>query len=62
MAMLKGSENPNDVLLKMSSNNPQIKQVMDLIAKSGNDPKKTFYDMCNQKGIDPNEIISMLNS
>ena len=48
------------MLNQMMMNNPQMKQVADLINASGGDAKKAFYTLAEQKGIDPNEILSMM--
>lgn len=37
-----------------------MKQVMDIIKQAGGDPKKAFYYLAEQKGVDPDEIINML--
>lgn len=56
------NQQPNINLLNMMSNpqaamnNPQIQE---LIAKYGN-PKAAFYELCKQKGIDPNTILSQI--
>ena len=48
-----------------SASNPQaainqMKQVMDIIKASGNDPKRAFYALAEQKGVDPNSILEQL--
>lgn len=58
--MVNGSQNPQLLLNQMMTNNPQMKQVMDIIKQAGGDPKKAFYSLAEQKGVDPDEIINML--
>ena len=41
----------------MLQNNPQAQQ---LIAQHGGDPKKAFYALAQQMGIDPNEVVKTL--
>ena len=60
MSMLKGSKNPQQLLMNMMNQNPQLKQVMDLVKNSNKSPKDLFYEMAQQRGVDPNEIINML--
>ena len=60
IGMLKGVQNPQAMLNQMMSNNPQMKQVMDVINQYGGDAKKAFYTLAEQKGIDPNEILNMM--
>ena len=56
--MAKG--NPQGVLSQLMQNNPQMRNVMDYIRQNGNDPKKAFYQMAQQKGVNPDDILSML--
>ena len=44
-------------LMSMAAQNPQIRQ---LINAAGGDPKKAFYTLCQQRGIDPDEILNAL--
>ena len=60
MGMINSSGNPQAMMNQMISNNPQFKQVMDIINQSGGDPKRAFYALAEQKGVDPNEILNML--
>ena len=60
MGMVNGAQNPQLLINQMMMNNPQLKQVMDIVNKSGGDPKKAFYTLAEQKGVDPNEILNML--
>lgn len=58
--MIKGAQNPQSMIQSMAQQNPQMKQAMDFINQNGGDPKKAFYTMAEQHGIDPNEIMNML--
>lgn len=60
MGMINSSGNPQAMMNQMLTGNPQFKQVMDLINASGGDPKKAFYALAEQKGVDPNDILSMM--
>ena len=60
MGMLNASQNPQAMLNQMMSNNPQMKQVMDVINQYGGDPKQAFYSLAEKNGIDPNEILNMM--
>lgn len=39
--------------------NPQLNQVMNMVRNGGN-PKKLFFEMARQKGVDPQSILSQL--
>ena len=60
MNMVKSAGNPQMMLQQMISQNPQMKQVMDLVNQNGGDPKAAFYKMAEEKGINPDEILNML--
>ena len=60
MGMINSAGNPQAMMNQMIANNPQFKQVMDLINQSGGDPRKAFYALAEQKGVDPNDILSMM--
>lgn len=60
MNLFKGAKNPQQMLMNMANQNPQMRQVMNLIQNSNKSPKDLFYEMAQQKGIDPNQIINML--
>ena len=44
----------------MMQNNPNLRQAMDLARQYGNDPRKAFYSLCQQRGIDPEQILNSL--
>ena len=49
--------NPNTMVQTLLSQNPQVKQ---LIEQAGGDPKKAFYTLAQQMGVDPEQILSQL--
>ena len=57
--MLKGAKDPNAMLLNMANQNPQMKQALSF-AKTCKNPKETFYKMAKEKGVNPEEILSLL--
>lgn len=60
MNMVRSAGNPQAMLQSMVQNNPQMKQVMDLVSQAGGDPKTAFYRMAGEKGVDPDQILSLL--
>ena len=60
MAMLKGANNPQAMLEQLAQNNPQLRQVLDLVQKHGGDPMAAFRAEAEARGMDPNQIMSML--
>ena len=39
---------------------PQYQQAMNLIQQAGGDARAAFYNLARQKGVDPEQILSML--
>lgn len=57
---VKNAQNPNVLIQSLIQTNPQMKQVMDIVNQYGGDAKQAFYAMAQQKGIDPETILSQL--
>lgn len=60
MNMVRSAGNPQAMLQSLAQNNPQVKQVLDLVNQSGGDPKSAFYKMAQDRGVDPEQILSLL--
>lgn len=60
MNMLRSAQNPQLLLNQLVMNNPQMKQVMDIVQKHGGDPMTAFRKEAEARGVDPNEILNML--
>lgn len=58
--MLKSAKNPEMFMQNMISQNPQMKQAMDYVNANGGDAQQAFYALAKEKGIDPEQILSML--
>ena len=57
---IKASRNPNMMLQQLAQSNPNVASAMNLVQQYGGDPQKAFYEEARKRGIDPNQIISML--
>ena len=60
MQALRSAQNPQEVLNQLAMNNPQLRQVMDIIQKHGGDPMTAFKATAEEMGVNPDEIINML--
>lgn len=58
MQMLNGAQNPQAVLQMLAQKNPQMAQVMQLVG--GRNPQQVFYELCRQKGVNPDDILNQL--
>ena len=57
---IKAAKNPTMMLQHLASQNPNVANAMNLINKSGGDPKRAFYSEAQRLGVDPNQILGML--
>lgn len=57
--MMKMVRNPQAMLSQMAENNPQAKQVLESM-NSGASPKDLFYQMAEQMGVNPDDILGMM--
>ena len=60
MNMVRAAQNPQLAINKLIMNNPQMKQVMDLVKKHGGDPMTALRKEAEAAGISPEEILGML--
>lgn len=58
VGMLNGVQSPEKALQMLAQQNPLMAQVMQMT--SGRDPKQVFYEMCSQKGVNPDDILNQL--
>lgn len=52
---IKGG-NPMQMIQKMAQANPNMQQVLNML-NNGANPQALFYQMCKQRGINPDEFI-----
>ena len=60
MGMVKSAANPQQALNMLAMNNPQMKQVMDIVEQYGGDSMKAFHAVAEECGVNPDEILGML--
>ena len=60
MSMVRSAGNPQAMLNQLAMNNPQLKQVMDIVQKHGGDPMAAFRAEAEAHGVNPDEIMGML--
>ena len=58
-SMVKGSNNPQQLINSAMASNPQMKQLMDAVSAFKN-PQETFYRQAQEQGVDPNSILNLL--
>ena len=60
MSAVRSAQNPQAALNNLIMNNPQMKQVMDIVQRHGGDPMAAFRAEAEARGVDPEEILRML--
>ena len=58
--MVSRSNNPMQLMQTMAQSNPQLKSILNLIQTSQKSPKDLFFEMAQQRGVDPQQILQML--
>ena len=51
---------PQNIMDQMLRNNPNYSKALELIRQNGGDAQKAFYNLANQYGVDPNEILKQI--
>ena len=59
---VKTSNNPMQMMQSAAQQNPQLQQTLNYISQNGGNAKQLYYNMCQQKGVDPNIIINNMNN
>ena len=54
------ASNPNAIMNKLIQSNPRLKMAYNMVQQSGGNAKTLFYQLAQQKGIDPNSILNQL--
>lgn len=57
---IRRAKNPQDMFNSMLQTSPQIQQVMSYINSQGGDAKQAFYNLAQQRGVDPQSILDQL--
>ena len=61
MKTVQMAQNPQLALNQMISQNPQLKQVMDMVNQNGGDVNNLIRTVAEQNGISTQDIMELLN-
>ena len=53
------SKNPIELFTKMAQNNPSLKPILNML-QAGNNPQMVFNQLCQQRGINPQDFIKSI--
>ena len=59
MNMFKSIQNPQEAMNQLAKQNPMVANIIQM---SNGDLKGTFYKMCQEKGVNPDDIIKQLQN
>ncbi len=54
------AQNPQFAFMQMVSNNPALQQVLLFVKQNGGDPKTAFLNYAKQCGVNPQDVLNML--
>ena len=57
---VKSCGNPQQMLESIVQNNPKL-GIMQLLQQNGGNAKQAFYALAQERGVDPDDILNMLN-
>ena len=60
MGMVKQAQDPQAMISQLMVNNPQLKQVMNIVDQYGGDPELAFRETAKQMGVDPQQVLNMM--
>lgn len=60
MQMVRSAGDPQAMLRQLAMNNPQVRQVMEIVQRHGGDPMAAFRAEAEARGVDPEEILRMI--
>ena len=60
MQTVRAAGNPALALQQMASSNPQVQQAFQLVQQNGGNAQAAFENLARQNGLDPQQILSML--
>lgn len=56
---LAKTKNPMELIMNMAQTNPAYKPILDAL-RSGVNPQQLFYQMCQQRGINPQDVLNQI--
>ena len=58
MNMFRAAGNPQQMLIQAAQQNPALGNIMQMC--NGKNPKDVFFQECQKRGVNPDEIINQL--
>lgn len=58
--MVRSAQNPTAMVNQMLQQNPNYGEIANVLQKHNGDAKAAFYDLAQQKGVNPNDVLNAL--
>ena len=59
--MIRSARDPQSMINQLMMSNPNLKQVMEIVNQYGGDSMRALTTIAKENGIDPNDILNMMN-
>ena len=53
---------PSQLLQQQVMQNPRLQEAINLVKQNGGNAEQVFYQLAKQKGVNPQQILNMINS
>lgn len=60
MNQVRSASNPNAMLQMLAQTNPVVQQAMTYVNQNGGNAQQAFYNLAQQKGVDPMAVLNQL--
>ena len=57
--MMSNSKNPMEVFMNIAKTNPNLRPALELM-QNGNNPQAVFMQLCQQRGINPQDFLKSI--
>ena len=58
---VRNAKDPSSMMNYLTHTNPQVQSVMNYVNQNGGDAKQAFFNLAQQRGVNPQTILSQLN-
>ena len=62
IGMARAAKNPMAAINQMAGQNPQMQQVLQVVQQNGGDAKTAFYNLAQQRGVNPEDVLNELRN
>ncbi len=60
-SQIQNASDPQSAMLALAARNQNVRNALEYVNKNGGSAKAAFYNLANAQGVNPNDILSILN-